>query len=78
MSNDISPHLRSIEVQVRAAGMSMTAFLTQAGVARTTWWRWRAGRGTPNMTTWNRVQAVRQTLPLWGERGITTRTGATL
>lgn len=75
MSNDISLHIRSIEAQVEAAGLSMTAFLAQAGIARTTWWRWRAGRGKPNMATWNRVQAVRHRLPWGGE--CSRRVGAT-
>lgn len=68
MNNDISPHIRSIEAQVQAAGMSMNAFLRQAGVARTTWWRWREGKGLPAMRTWNRVQAVSSRLP-WGASG---------
>jgi hypothetical protein len=77
MSNDITPHIRSIEAQVEAAGMSMTVFLAQAGVARTTWWRWRVGRGLPNMRSWNRVRRVASRLP-WGNGDQHKHLGATL
>ena len=66
MDDDMRPHIESTQARVLASGMSMSKFLAQCGVSRSTWWRWREGKGRPNMATWDRVQVAAHKLP-WGK-----------
>lgn len=66
MHTDIIAELDLIEARVAAAGLSMNAFLRQARVSRSTWWRWRDGQIVPGMRAWNRVREAVNRLPWSG------------
>lgn len=44
-----------IEARLAACGLTATALCDRAGVARSTWTRWKAGRVVPNFKTWMTV-----------------------
>lgn len=65
MHTDIIAEMDLIEARVAAADLSMTSFLQQARLSRSTWWRWREGQIVPGMRAWNRVRTAANRLP-WG------------
>lgn len=42
--------------QLDKAGVELDDFLAEAGITRTTWWRWGHGQFQPRMKTWMGVQ----------------------
>jgi hypothetical protein len=52
---DIAASAIALEDRVVAAGISMPGVLTEAGVHRATWDRWKAGTNSPRMLTWQAV-----------------------
>ena len=47
--------INELEVRFRAAGYSLRQFCREAGIAASTWTRWKAGKSMPNYGTWMRV-----------------------
>ena len=47
--------ITTIESRIRAMGFSVAAVLRRAGVQKATWSRWKSGRVSPMMATWDRV-----------------------
>lgn len=47
-----------MEAVLAARGVRIGAFCEQAGIARTTWDRWKQGKTLPNMRTWGKVRRV--------------------
>lgn len=48
--------IEDMERQLERAGVEMSDFLAEAGVAQTTWWRWGHGKFQPRMDKWQDVQ----------------------
>ncbi len=44
-----------IEGQLKAAGQSVSAMCLEAGLARSTWDRWKREETQPNMKSWSAV-----------------------
>ena len=44
-----------IEANLAKAGLSPSDLCREAGIATTTWWRWRDGKFQPRMSVWNGV-----------------------
>jgi hypothetical protein len=42
-----------IENRAKAVNLKIGVLCTRAGVCYRSWWRWRRGRNTPNMTKWS-------------------------
>lgn len=55
---EVDPQITLIESRARAAGVKMAAVLRDAGVAATTWWRWREGAVEPKLGTLRKVEAA--------------------
>ncbi len=45
-----------METVLVARGIRISAFCESAGIARTTWDRWKNGKTLPNMRTWMAVR----------------------
>ena len=55
-------HIGDIEDRFRAAGYSLRGFCEYAGIAASTWTRWKAGKNLPNMATWERINEALERL----------------
>jgi hypothetical protein len=49
---------QKIETRLTRAGASVGALCTRAGIARSTWQRWKSETTAPNMGTWTAVLAA--------------------
>ena len=54
----MDPLVLAIERRARDAGVKMTPVLVEAGVAPSTWWRWRQGRTHPLLDTLRLVETA--------------------
>lgn len=52
---DSSEMIRDLEAQARAKGLSISDVCQEAGVARSTFTRWKAGSHEPNMRTFQKI-----------------------
>lgn len=50
------PQVIEIQRRAEAASLDMAPVLADAGVAASTWYRWRTGKVGPNLSTLRRVQ----------------------
>ena len=46
------------ERRAKVCGVTVDELCSQAGIARSTWQRWKSGETAPNTRTWERVEAV--------------------
>lgn len=53
---DVDPQIIEIERRAKAADVQMAPVLRDAGVAATTWWRWRNDGVEPKLGTLRRVR----------------------
>lgn len=53
---DFSDKIEAVEKRLADAGVSIDAVCVEAGLARSTWQRWKGGRNFPNVVTWFRLQ----------------------
>jgi len=53
---EIDPQIAAIEERAKAAELPMAPILRDAGVAATTWWRWRNDGVEPKLGTLRRVE----------------------
>lgn len=51
-----TPDFEKMHQTLEERGVPMSAFLTEAKIAQTTWWRWRSGETLPRMAKWQDVQ----------------------
>lgn len=54
----VSSKIEKIETRLKEAGLPVSRICEQAGIARSTWDRWRSGATSPNMSTWAQVEGV--------------------
>lgn len=47
--------IREMEAKLSSLGISVDTLCERSGIARTTWWRWRERRVSPNMAVWDTV-----------------------
>lgn len=52
--------LTQIEAACEANGLVLSQVLAQAGVAQTTWWRWKENKFEPRAATLRKIQTVVQ------------------
>lgn len=52
----VDPQILDIEQRAKAASVQMAPVLREAGVAATTWWRWRNDGVEPKLGTLRRVR----------------------
>ena len=52
---NIVADITSMESRLKAGGQSVDALCEAAGIARSTWTRWKAEDVAPNMQTWTRA-----------------------
>lgn len=50
--------IKEMEAQVKGAGASVPQLCEQAGIKRSTWTRWKSGKTSPNLETWERALAA--------------------
>lgn len=50
--------LARMEAELARHGLSVRALCLKAGVAETTWGRWKRGEVGPQLRTWTRVEAA--------------------
>lgn len=55
---DIKYEIELIEYRLAAAGVSVDDFCVSAGVHRSNWQRWKAGKTSPTMRNWDRAVAA--------------------
>jgi predicted transcriptional regulator len=55
---EVDPQITAIEQRAKDAGVKMASVLRDAGVAATTWWRWREGTVEPKLGTLRKVEAA--------------------
>lgn len=48
--------IEKIESRLKAAGRQVSDLCEEAGIARSTWTRWKYEKVSPNMTTWLDVE----------------------
>jgi len=53
---DTQTLIADAERRAVAAGLSVDEFCKDAGIARSTWQRWKSGATEPTMRTWRRVE----------------------
>lgn len=53
-----APEVEEIEALATTANVSMSVVLKRAGVAPTTWWRWRKGAFDPRQATLRKIRGV--------------------
>lgn len=53
-----APEVAEIESLASTAGISIDDVLKRAGVATTTWWRWREGHFLPRLSTLRKVRSA--------------------
>lgn len=59
----ISPDmLKVMERQLEDAGVGMDLFFSEAGITKTTWWRWTHEKFQPRMDKWQSVQSAHRKL----------------
>lgn len=58
----LQDEIDAIESRVRAKGRTVRDLCIEAGVARSTWDRWRRGETEPNMKTLRQVRAAADAL----------------
>lgn len=54
----VDPQVVEIQERAQAASLDMARVLADAGVAASTWYRWREGKVGPNLSTLRRVQGA--------------------
>jgi len=54
--------LNEVERSLKAKGVSRRAFFASAAVAHSTWNRWKAGKTSPNLGTWERCRKAAKAL----------------
>lgn len=52
----IQDKITQIEARLSKAGSTASAVCRDAGVARSTWQRWKCGAVSPNFSTWQLVE----------------------
>lgn len=52
------PEIHAIEARAKAGGVQMAGVLREAGVAQSTWLRWRRGVVAPTLPTLRKVQGA--------------------
>jgi hypothetical protein len=52
----ISSHIKNLESEAKAKGLSRRQWLLRAKVAQSTWYRWRQGVTIPNARTLKRLE----------------------
>lgn len=50
--------VRRVEARLREADVAVNDFCARAGIARSTWTRWKSGGMAPNLATWDKVKAA--------------------
>lgn len=55
---EVAPEVYEVEALAAAAGVAMPIVLSQAGVALTTYWRWKNARVDPQTKTIRKLKAV--------------------
>ena len=55
---DLKAEIRLIETRIKRAGFPVAEMLRQADVDVAQWQRWKTGKQTPMMTTWQRIQSA--------------------
>lgn len=55
---DLREEIVAIEGRLAQVSKTPADLCAQAGVARSTWQRWKSGATTPNFRTWQGVQAA--------------------
>lgn len=56
MSKLLTPH--DVEAKAKDAGLSIADVCKRAGIAQSTFSRWKAGRTSPTLTIYQRIEAV--------------------
>jgi transcriptional regulator with XRE-family HTH domain len=54
--------MAEIETRLSAAGLAVAEACAEAGVAYSTWTRWRAGRVLPNVRTLDKIERAAERL----------------
>ena len=58
----IASQILDIETRLKAQRITLGVVLTEAGIDRSTWTRWRSGATRPRLDTWMAAQAAAQRL----------------
>lgn len=53
---ELGDEIGLVEARLRAAGVPVAHLLQRAGLARSTWDRWRRGQTEPNLRSWRAVE----------------------
>lgn len=53
MEEIADPRMEQFAAECRAAGTTPEAVLREAGLHRSVWFRWRSGRVSPTLRTWD-------------------------
>lgn len=53
----ITDEILEIEARLERAGLTASALCREAGIARSTWQRWKSGETEPTMGSWRSIQA---------------------
>lgn len=56
MLSDITETIKDIEAKLKEAGKTVDDLCAAAGIARTTWQRWRNGEVGPTLAKWQAVE----------------------
>jgi hypothetical protein len=55
---NVQMQIQTLENRFRRYGVSIAEFVREAGVAYSTWTRWRAGSHYPTMRAWEQCEAA--------------------
>lgn len=55
-------NIPEMETVLEKRGVPVAQLCEKAGIAKTTWWRWRERRASPNFETWDGVVKAYETL----------------
>lgn len=58
----ITGKLDAIEARLSTKGLTISQLCDEVGIARSTWQRWKAGVHSPNMKTFDAVEAACENL----------------
>ena len=60
--NTVRAELVRLEVRSRECGITRARLCREAGIAQSTWTRWKSGKASPTLSTWLRVTTAFESL----------------
>lgn len=73
----VADQIQVIEDDLRGRGLPVAELFRRAGIQSSTWWRWKAGRVSPNFSTFDKVTGAHQSLIAEHDAACEASTGTT-